>query len=191
MGCTSDSSNSSASSGSYQYTFKPLVIKKGPGSWPVNIRLAIQTTTDTDTTRAYKLISSYEGRPLGLILVVPRDDNGKATGSKGFLISLGPPSDFFLQAVARLYKQPVDSSAKLADSSSFICMNLNEIYNRQAGQTGETYVVAAEYKLFFNAESENGEAEMLMNINPGEQWVELAEKDKDYRPGLIHFFTHH
>lgn len=172
--------------------FTPLVIKSGmENGHPAGIRLSIQTTVNTDTTTAYKLISSYEGKPVGLIVVVPRKDNGKKTGNRAFFKSLGLPSDLFLHILASQYKQHVDSSSKFTDSIPFICMNLMDFYHENSDSARENNWVAAEYKLFFNSESIDGDAEMFMNINPDRQWVEFAEKDEDYRPHLISLFKQH
>lgn len=190
VGCGSDSSDTSTPTPARPAPdFTPLVIKSGmENGHPAGIRLAIQRTTDTDTTTAYKLISSYEGKPIGLIVVIPRKDNGKKTGSRAFFKSLGPPSDLFLHVLASQYKQGVDPSAKFADSISFICMNLIDLFHKNSDSAEKNDWIAAQYKLFFDSESKDGDAEMFMNINPDRQWVEFAEKDEEYRPHLIRIF---
>jgi hypothetical protein len=192
VGCGSNPSDTSAST-SPDPVFPALVIKTGvEDGHPPGIRLGIERTIDTDTTTAYKLISSYEGKPIGLIVVIPRQDNRKKTASLGLFKSLGAPSDFFLQVLAGQYKQHINSSAKFVDSVPFDCINLSDVYQGKTDSAKqETHVIAAEYKLFFDSDSKDGDAEMFMNINPDRQWVELAEKDEDYRPHLIRLFKRH
>jgi hypothetical protein len=170
-------------------SYKPVVIKSGvEDGHPGGIRLSIERTVDTDTTTSYTLISSYEGNAVGLIIVIPRKDNGKKMVSTAFLKSMGPPSDLFLKLLASQYQQHIDSSAKFADSIPFICMNLMDFFDKKSTTPGKDDWIAAEYKLFFDSENADGDAEMFMNINPDQQWVEFAEKDEDYRSHIISLF---
>jgi hypothetical protein len=184
-GCGFNSSDDSASRPNNPApVFTPVVIKSGmENGHPSGIRLAIQRTIDTDTTTTYKLISSYEGKPVGLVLVLPRKDNGGRAHFK----SLGAPSNLFLQLLAREYKQRLDSAARFKDSVPFVCMNLSDMFRDEPDSSKEGNWVAAEYKLFFG----DDDAELFMNINPERQWVEFAEKDEEYRAHLIRLFMKH
>jgi len=174
-------------------TFPPLTIRATTeDGHPGGIRVAIQTTTDTDTTTTFKIISTYEGKPAGLIVVVRRKD-GQIAGGKACFKSLGAPSDLFLHVLATEYRQHLDSSARFVDSISFINWPLNDLLFDSAGQVKPDSWIAADNKLFFNPESKTGDdyAEMFMNIRAKDQWIEFVEKDADYRPALIKLLTRH
>jgi hypothetical protein len=38
-------------------------------------------------------------------------------------------------------------------------------------------------------ENENDYAELYLNINSAENWIELREKDEEYRPAVLQFLT--
>ena len=167
--------------------YQPLVIKSGiENGHPAGIRIAIQTSKDTDTSTTYKLISSYEDRPIGFFLTVPREIYGKLKPSRSFIKSLGAPSDLFIQLLASRYNQKIDPAARMADSIPFICMSLGNLYDSGEAPK-ESDWIAAQYKLFFDSEKEEGDAELFMNIAP-RQFVEFTEKDEDYRSHLIDIF---
>jgi hypothetical protein len=50
------------------------------------------------------------------------------------------------------------------------------------GQDKESLTID-EYKLFF--ESKDDEGELFLNINPMEKWIDLREKDPEYRKTII------
>jgi hypothetical protein len=168
---------------------KPIVIKSGiENGHPAGIRISIQKTKDTDSSTVFELLSTFENKPVGFLLIIPREIDGKQKRSSSFIKSLGEPSDRFLHLLAKQYNQKIDSAFKMADSIPFICMNLNNFYGRPQPTPRDSAWIAAQYKLFFDAESAEGDAELFMNIVPG-RWIEFAEKDEDYRGHLIGLFS--
>jgi hypothetical protein len=65
-------------------------------------------------------------------------------------------------------------------------LNYVDSLNKQ-GQANYTTTHAC--KLFFQNEKEDDYAELYFNINDEEQWIELREKDKDYRNMVINFLS--
>jgi hypothetical protein len=169
-------------------TYQPVIIKSGiENGHPADIRIAIQRSKDADISTTFELLSSYENKPVGFLLTIPRETDGQKRLASAYIKSLGAPSDHFLHFLAAQYNQKIDSSAKMADSIPFVCMNLEHFFNAvDTPKPGDW--IAAQYKLFFDSESEDGDAELFMNIAPG-HWIEFAEKDDDYRSHLIGLFT--
>lgn len=170
------------------YTVKPLQIDNGEEEgWGADIRLSIVAKSENDTANIYKALSSYNGRDLGLLVSVPK----RKEGDKGFgqgisLKSIGTQSDYLLQTLSQLYKQPVDNTATFAKDINVTYVNLKEFAKAVAGQEGQ-YTAANEYKLFFEGKSDEDYAELYLNVNSKDNWVELREKDEEYRPILLRF----
>jgi len=190
-GCENPPEIPTESTGTNLPVIKTIELKSGiENGHPVGIRISIQTTKDSDTSTTYKLISSYEIKPVGFVLVIPREVDGKQKSITAFIKSLGAPSDLFLQLLAKQYKQKISPVSKMADSIPFICMNLHNFYGTPTAAARDSAWIAAQYKLFFDSESREGDAELFMNIVPG-RWIEFAEKDEDYRSHLIQVLERH
>lgn len=104
-------------------------------------------------------------------------------GNKGFgqgisLSSIETPSDSLLRILHRLYKQNSDTTSNFAKGINATYVNLNEFANAVVGQEGQ-YTAANEYKLFFEGISYEYYAELYLNINPIDNWIELREKDEE------------
>jgi hypothetical protein len=155
--------------------------------WGVDIKLSIVEKSENDTAKIYKAVSSYNGQELGLLVSVPKHKEGeKAFGQGISLKSIGTQSDYLLQTLYQLYKQKVDTTVTFTKAISVTYVNLKEVAKTLAGEGGQ-YTAANEYKLFF--ETQNGEeyAELYLNVNPTDNWIELREKDEEYRSILLRF----
>jgi hypothetical protein len=64
-------------------------------------------------------------------------------------------------------------------------VNLKTMAKNLSGKDAEPYTSTNEYKLFF--ERNKKYAELYLNINSEEHWIELNEKDEEYRPFIIDF----
>jgi hypothetical protein len=170
-----------------QPVLQPVFISKTgmENGHPAGIRLAIQWKKDTDSTTVYTLMSSYEDKPIGLTLILPRENISKPA-SWAWLKTVGPPSDLFLDVLAFQYKQLLNPNTRFADSVRCTCLNLGQVFGSDSA--GKDNWIAAGYKLFFDAESDSNDAELFMNINTSKQYVEFAEKDEEYREHLINLF---
>lgn len=189
----SDKTKNSSSDPSLKYseTFptKELIVDNGEEEgWGADIRLSIVSIAETDTSKLYTAISTYQDKKLGLLVSTPK----KKEGDKGFasgisLKSIGTESDNLLQTLAMLYKQKADSSMKFTNSISVTYVNLDEFAKSLGAQDGGDYKTQNQYKLFYEGSGEDEYAELYLNISPTEHWIELREKDEEYRPTIIKF----
>jgi hypothetical protein len=171
------------------FAIKELFIDNGEEEgWGADLRLSISSVSETDTTKIYKAISSYEGKNLGFLVSVPKGKEGEKGFAKGITFgSLGSESDFFLATLAKLYKQKIDSSIKFTSNISVSYVNLKEFGKSLGAQDASQYPTSTEYKLFFEGASDEDYAELYVNINTEDNWIEIREKDEEYRPAIIKF----
>jgi hypothetical protein len=191
LGCSSNQadtrSNDGAPSETTTYAVKPLEISDEEEGWGADIRLSIVEKSENDTAKVYKAISSYNGKELGLLLSVPdRKEGNKGFGQGISLKSIGSQSDYLLHTLYQLYKQPVDTTSTFTSNINVNFVNLKEFAKDVAGQEGQ-YTAANEYKLFFEGTGDEDYAEIFLNINLADNWIELREKDEEYRPALLRF----
>ena len=167
---------------------KPLQVDNGEEEgWGADTRLSIVEKTENDTTKIYKAISSYEGKELGLLIFIPKAKEGEKGFGKGIVLqSIGSQSDNLLHVLSNLYKQKVDTSSKFANTLNVTYVNLKEFAKSVTGQEGE-YTAANEYKLFFEGNNDDDYAEIFLNVNSKDNWIELREKDEEYRPIVLRF----
>ncbi len=171
------------------YPSKELIVDNGEEEgWGADIRLSIISVAETDTSKFYTAISTYQGKRLGLLVSIPKKKEGdKGFGSGISLKSIGTESDNLLQTLASLYKLKDDSTLKFTNSISVTYVNLDEFVKSLGAQDGGDYKTQNQYKLFFEGSSEDEFAELYLNISPTEHWIELREKDEEYRPVIINF----
>jgi hypothetical protein len=171
------------------YPTKELIVDNDEEEgWGADIRLSIVSVAETDTSKHYTAISTYQDKKLGLLVSIPK----KKEGDKGFasgisLKSIGTESDNLLQTLAKLYKQKADSSLKFTNSISVTYVNLDEFAKSLGAQDGGDYKTQSQYKLFYEGSAEDEYAELYLNISLTEHWIELREKDEEYRPIIIKF----
>lgn len=192
-----NSNNSKASSSSdtkqvekrETFPIKELFVDNGEeGGWGADIRLSIISNSETDTSKMFTAISTHEGKRLGLIVSTPK----KKEGDKGFASgitfkSIGAESDNLLKVLSKLYKQKVDTALKFTNAVSITYVNLDEFAKSLGAENGGQYKTENQYKLFYEGREEGDYAEIYLNINATEHWIELKEKDEEYRPVIIKF----
>lgn len=76
---------------------------------------------------------------------------------------------------------------KFTNSISVTYVNLDEFAKSLGAQDGGDYETQNQYKLFYEGSGEDEYAELYLNISPTEHWIELREKDEEYRPTIIKF----
>lgn len=173
---------------SYAFPVKDLVIDNGAEEgWGADIKLSIVSVKEDDTTRNLTAVSNYNGKNLGLMVSVPKAKEGNNGFAKGLILkSIGSESDYLISTLANLYHQETDTTLRFNDNISVPYVNLNEFAKRVGGNIGAQGTTTTMYKLFF--EDENGNyAELYLNINDSEHWIEIREKDEEYRPTIIKF----
>ena len=186
IGCSFNQNKSSGSSGS---AIKPLIVLTGKDdNWGADIRLSIINISENDSSKIYKAVSSDNKEPLGLLIIVTKKKtNGQGFGNAITLKSIGTESDNLLHKLSELYKKKIAADSKFADTVSAGFVDLKEFAKSVAGSSGDGDSDVDEYKLFF--ETKNDEGELYLNINSTDKWVELKEKDEDYRSVVLEALT--
>lgn len=157
--------------------------------WGGDIRLSIVEQWENDSAFYYKAISTHEGKELGFITSVPK----KKGSEKGFAVGLelqrsGVESDHLLHVLAMLYKQKPDTGTLFVSKINVAYINITEFAKSVTGVEPENSN-AQEYKIFFEGSTEDQHAELFLNIYPTEKWLELREKDEEYRQEILRFLT--
>lgn len=68
-------------------------------------------------------------------------------------------------------------------------IDLNEFAKAQFGQELANKTTVKEMKVFFEAENPDDNAELYININESEHWLEIREKEDSYRKQVIKGLT--
>ncbi|MEO6981256.1 MAG: hypothetical protein ABI113_22875 [Mucilaginibacter sp.] len=179
------SSHNNGGQNTANFPVKPLIIfdNKEDG-WGGDIRLSIVNINESDSSTLYKAVSDYKGKKLGLLIFIPKAKESSNGFGKGIILkSMGEESDNLLNTLAELYKQHIDPNSKFISSVSVGYVDLSEFAKSLTGKTDDASSATGEYKLFF--ENKGDEAELFLNINPNDKWVDLREKDEEYRPSVI------
>lgn len=71
------------------------------------------------------------------------------------------------------------------NSVSVTYVDLGEFAKSLGAKDGGEYKTENQYKLFHEGNDEGEYAEIFLNINETEHWIELKEKDEEYRPVII------
>lgn len=171
------------------FPIKELIIDKGEEEgWGADIRLSIISIKETDTSRVFITTSIYEGKKLGFLVSVPKVKEGNSGFAGGIVLkSVGSESDNLLFTLSKLYKQKTDTTLKFTKAISLTYVNLDEFAKSLGAKDGGEYKTENQYKLFYEGIKEGEYAEVYLNINQTEHWIELKEKDEEYRPIIIKF----
>jgi len=186
MGC---SRNKNKAWDNISLPIKPLIVLNDrEGGWGSDIRLSIVGISEDDSSKIYKAVSSYNNENMGLLVYVTK----KGTNSQGFgnaitLKTIGKESDNLLHKLSELYKQKIAYDSKFADTVSASFVDLKVFSKSVAGSAGNADPNSDEYKLFF--ETKDDEGELFLNINSTDKWVELSEKDPEFRSVVLKALT--
>ena len=169
-----------------KFPVKPLFIESEDESMGADIRLSFTESSSTDKAVVYKVNSTYDNKNIGFEISVPTHGLAKLS-----IKSDGVNSDNFIHVLQKLYKLKVDTTLKFVDIISADCMNMGDYVDSLNKQSNGSYISVAENKLFFQGKSEDDYAELYLNINEAEHWIEIKEKDEEYRPIIIKLLTRH
>jgi len=165
------------------YPVRPLVMGTENGCFDGDIRLSYTDSVISGKGVIYKVNALYNNKNVGFELYMP------PPMFAGFFIrSIGVESDNFLHELQKIYNQKIDTTAKFVDIIRADCLSM---VMADSVEDSKGYVAAAENKLFFNPKSDSDDdyAELFLNINQTEHWIELKEKDSRYRPVIVKIFT--
>jgi len=191
IGCTSNTSHTAKaikdSTISMDYPIKPLqILTDDEEGWGADVRLSIVKIIQNDSVTQYKILSTYNNKDQGFEITMPAKLSTK--GNLEFR-SIGQNSDEFLHVLSKLYKVKSDSLKNFTKSCKLACIDLNEFANDKLGAKISIIAGLKEMKLFYETDNENDYAELYLNINETERWVEVREKDEEYRKAVLGFLS--
>jgi hypothetical protein len=190
FGCSTNQTKtdkiSTDTSSNLKFPVKPMFIESEDESMGGDIRLSFTESSTTDKAIIYKVNSTYDNKNIGFELSVPTHGLAKLS-----IKTDGVKSDNFLHALQKIYKLKVDTTSKFIDFISADCMNMGDYVDSFNKQSNGSYTSTAENKLFFQGKNEDDYAELYLNINDAEHWIELKEKDEEYRPIIVKLLTRH
>ena len=196
LGCSTDQSNDvkkvSNTTSTFTYPIQPLHIdndeEEGLGA---DIRLSLTEITLTDSFIIYKAISSHEGKNVGIEVTLPKSKPGTENSPTHILAikTCGESSDNLLMLLSKLYKLKIDTTKHFIGFVKLAFVDLNEFAKAKFGKDAISHTEAKEMKLFFESEDPEDYAELYVNVNDKEHWLEIREKDEGYREQVIQFLT--
>jgi len=196
VGCSinqhNDAQKTSKNAVTLTYPVQPLIIDNtNDEGWGADIRLSLTEISSTDSFVTYKAVSSHEGKKVGLEFTLAK--NKAATDNSPTQIltikTSGESSDNLLILLSNLYKLKADQAKHFISSAKLAFVDLNEFAKAKFGNDAIPNTDVKEMKLFFETEDPNDYAELYVNINDKEHWLELREKDDSYREQVIKFLT--
>jgi hypothetical protein len=196
LGCSTNQTNNAGkvtkTATTFTYPIQPLFIDSGEEEgWGADIRLSLTEITSTDSFISYKAISSHEGKNVGLEFTLPKIKPGTENSPTQILTirTCGESSDNLLMLLSKLYKLRVDTTKHFIGFVKLAFVDLNEFAKAKFGKDAIPGTDAKEMKLFFETEDPDDYAELYVNINDKEHWLEIREKDEGYRKQVIKFLT--
>ena len=132
---------------------------------------------------SYFANSLYEGKNIGLQVTIPSDSpkNENELAQILTFASSGVISHNFIVTLSKLYKEKIDQNIHFISSKRVAFIDLNEFAKSRFGKETVNKSTAKEMKVFFEAENPDDNAELYININETEHWLEIREKDEGYR----------
>ena len=171
---------------------KELFIDDGDEEgWGADIRLSIVKVEKTDTSTTYFASSLYEDKNVGLHITIPSSapKNESELAQILTFTSSGVISDNLIATLSKLYKEKIAQDIHFISSKRTAFIDLNEFAKAKFGKEPVNRTTAKEMKVFFEAENPDDNAELYININEAEHWLEIREKDEGYRKQVIKGFT--
>jgi hypothetical protein len=182
LGCSKSEEKKDA----INYPKSEMVVSDTTDSMGGDLKLSITSINENDSSKVFKVISSYKGLDVGLNVSVPSEDKKSKSGfGSGIILSSNEASDNFLQALKKVYGSKVEGK-KFVKNISVNFVDLDAMA-AQLGASSNSNSDEKQYKLFFEKESDV--AEMYLNINEKQGWIELKEKDSEYRDSIIKFLS--
>jgi hypothetical protein len=143
----------------------------------VDLRLPYTMLITTDSSKQYLVLGNYNGEQIGFWLLMKSGGFGVIR-----LTTMGKPSDLFLSVFRQLYGLEAGNMSHFADTVMADCISMGAYVDSLKKNGQGEYEATAMNKLFFEPNDTVWEAECYLNINPGDHWIELKEKDGEYQP---------
>lgn len=151
-----------------------------------DIRLSIVNIEKSDSFIIYKILSIYNQQQVGFEVDIPSKRELKIPLK---LKSIGTASDNFLHVFSTLYQSKLDSTKRFTSYCKATFIDMNEFAKDHLGQTISGIEGLKEYKLFFESDKDEDYAELYLNVNEREHWIEVQEKDAGYRKPILRLLT--
>ena len=174
------------------FPVKDLIVDKSDEEgWGADIRLSITEIYKTDTSKTYFSNSFYDKINVGFQITIPTTSpkSEKELAQVLTLQSSGDISNNFIQTLSKLYKEQIDTALHFVAFKRIPFIDLNEFAKARFGQEPTNKTTAKEMKAFFESENPDENAELYININEAENWIEIKEKDEGYRKQVIKGLT--
>jgi hypothetical protein len=156
-----------------------------------DIRLSITKISKSDTAVTYFVNSLYDKKNIGFKITIPTalPKSEKQLAQILTLTSSGNISDNFIQTLSTLYKVKLDRTLHFVALKRIAFIDLNEFAKAKLGKDPSDKTAVKEMKVFFEAENPDDYAEIYINVNEAEHWIEIKEKDEGYRNPVIKGLT--
>ena len=167
------------------FPVQELIVDNGEEQgWGGDVRLSITRMENTAASIIYTAKSRYKDQNVGLTVEVSKMNRSVLT-----IKGTGDNSNNLLNTLSKLYNLGPDSNRNFVDEIRVSYIDLREYAKDQFGNVDTSgWIAPIEYKLFFKGKTDEY-AELYLNLNETEHWLELREKDPEYRPLIINFLT--
>jgi hypothetical protein len=196
LGCSTNQSanvkKASNATPTFTYPVQPLLIHNDEEEgWGADIRLSLAEVISTDSLITYKAISSHEAKNVAVEFVLPNNKAGNENSPTQILEikTCGEGSDNLLMLLSKLYKIKIDTTKHFIGFTKLAFVDLDEFAKAKFGKDAIPQTDTKEMKLFFETEDPEDYAELYVNINDKEHWLEIREKDEGYREQVVKFLT--
>jgi hypothetical protein len=187
LSCQSKSNDQSAAHDATKLEAKPLIIDKSEDSFGGDIKFSIVSIEKNGAYNTYKVNSTHEGKNVGFDVIMPNIKEDKKGFGNGIIIKKSNDiSHNFINLLQDVYKIKSKKELLFVDSIKANYVDLGAFMTTISGQKAEQSDTK-QYKLFF--EGDEDYAEIYLNINEQEHWIELREKDEEYRPLILAFLS--
>jgi hypothetical protein len=181
-----------AKSGTESLSAKEVVIDKDEEEgWGADLKISIARVLREDSTRTYFVNGLDKGQHIGFQIILPTNpaENTDNLAQLMTIKSIGEPSDNFLHFLQSLYNEKVNLNSKFVSSKRVAFIDLNEFAKHQLGQQVDTSPTLILMKIFFESDNQDDYAELYINISEEQKWIEIKEKDEEYRKQVLKGLT--
>jgi hypothetical protein len=164
-----------------------MTVSNPTDGWGGDVKLSISSILPTDTGKVISVLATFNGKDVGFNIIIPTENkkSDSGFGSGLILASTGTTSDNFLTALNEIYKSK-KTDVKFNKNISLNFVDLDAMASKLTGASNSDSE-QKKYKLFFENDKEN--AELYLNIDEKGGWVELNEKDSEYRIAIMNFLS--
>ena len=132
----------------------------------------------SDSGNVYTVLGVYKGKKIGFKMRMPK---GSSMGM--VLVSMGEPSDNFLQFFQDVYRLERDKTSHFARIVKGACLFMGQVVDEAEDSSGKHGMIDG-YKVFFDSDNPKLSSECYFNISLKDHWIELSE-EPDYREKIV------